>query len=76
MQYVKDDKFLKLLGNRIRELRKQRKITQVELAVLCNNYAEQIGRIERGELNVSVCTLRVIAKALNITLSELTNLEQ
>jgi transcriptional regulator with XRE-family HTH domain len=76
VQYVKDDKFLKLLGNRIRELRKQRKITQVELAVLCNNYAEQIGRIERGELNVSVCTLRVIAKALNITLSELTNLEQ
>jgi len=62
---------LKRLGVRIRELRNARKLTQVELGVMCNNYAEQIGRIERGQLNVTVCTLNIIAKAFDIKLSEL-----
>ncbi len=33
--------------------------------------AEQIGRIERGNHNVSICKLRKIAVALNVSLSEL-----
>ena len=50
-------------------------MTQVELAVACDNYAEQIGRIERGQLNVSICTLKVIAKALNVKLSVLVDVD-
>ena len=75
MQYVKDEKFLKKLGAKIRELRKSRNMTQVELGVACNNYAEQIGRIERGELNVTICSLKTIAKALKIKLKDLVDLE-
>jgi transcriptional regulator with XRE-family HTH domain len=71
VQYVKDEKLLKALGQRIRDIRKKRNLTQVELGVKCDNYAEQIGRIERGQLNVSISTLNVIAKALDVTLSEL-----
>lgn len=71
MQYIKDTKFLKKLGARIRALRKARNMSQVELAVRCNNYAEQIGRIERGELNVTICSLKTIATALEVSLSEL-----
>ena len=50
-------------------------MTQVELAVACNNYAEQIGRIERGKLNVSISTLKVLAKALNVKLPVLVDVD-
>ncbi|MBI2731188.1 MAG: helix-turn-helix transcriptional regulator [Sphingobacteriales bacterium] len=48
-------------------------MSQLDLGVTIDNYAEQIGRIERGELNVSICTLRLIAKGLQIPLHELLN---
>jgi transcriptional regulator with XRE-family HTH domain len=75
VQYVKDEEFLRKLGNRIREARKARNLSQMELAVLCDNYAEQVGRIERGKSNVSICSLRNIAKALNMKLSDLVDVE-
>jgi transcriptional regulator with XRE-family HTH domain len=66
MQEVKDVVYLKKLGERIRFLRQERCMTQLDLAVKMNNYAEQIGRIERGEQNVSICTLK---KLLNLLVS-------
>jgi len=75
VQYNKDNRFLKKLGERIRQLRKSKNMTQVELAVACDNYAEQIGRIERGKLNVSICTLKDLAKALNVKLSVLVDID-
>jgi transcriptional regulator with XRE-family HTH domain len=71
VQNIKDEKFLQLLGLRIKELRLQKKLSQLELAVAMDNHAEQIGRIERGKHNVSICTLRKIADTLSISLSEL-----
>lgn len=71
MQFVKNKKFLKALGKRIRTLRTEKGFTQLTLGELCNNHAEQIGRIERGELNVTIGSLLVIAKALELSLSEL-----
>ncbi|MBI1781143.1 MAG: helix-turn-helix transcriptional regulator [Sphingobacteriales bacterium] len=64
---------MKELGNRIRDLRLQKGMSQLDLGITIDNYAEQIGRIERGELNVSICTLRLIAKGLQIPLHELLN---
>jgi transcriptional regulator with XRE-family HTH domain len=71
VQAVKDEVFLGLLGKRIRLLRKKKQLTQLELAVKINNHAEQIGRIERGKLNVSICTLKEISNGLDVTLAEL-----
>lgn len=71
MQEVRDDLFLKKLGEHIRMLRKQQGMSQLDLAVKMDNFAEQVGRIERGEQNVSICTLVKIASALSIHLSEL-----
>ncbi len=71
MQKVKDDIFLKNVGDTIRSLRKERGMSQLELGVKMDNYAEHIGRIERGNYNVKICTLKLIAESLNITLSEL-----
>lgn len=71
MQNVKDKNYLKKLGARIRFLRLERGFSQLDLGVSMDNYAEQISRIERGQLNVSICTLKKIADSLEITLSDL-----
>jgi transcriptional regulator with XRE-family HTH domain len=74
VQNIKDDTFLLLLGKRIRQLRKSKNLSQLDLAVKMENHSEQIGRIERGTHNVTICTLRQIADSLEISLSELLNL--
>jgi len=71
VQNIKDEKYLKEIGARIRSIREGKNLTQVELGVMCNNYGEQIGRIERGKFNVTVCTLKVIAEALGVKVSDL-----
>ncbi len=75
MQNVKHTVFLKLLGKQIKKIRKKRGFTQLELAVKIDNHAEQIGRIERGEHNVSSCTLYLIAKGLEVSIKELFDFE-
>lgn len=71
MQNVKDKAYLKRLGSRIRQLRIQKGLSQLDLGVSMDNYAEQISRIERGLLNVSICTLKKISESLEISLPEL-----
>jgi transcriptional regulator with XRE-family HTH domain len=71
VQNVKDQKFLKQLGRRIRQLRTAKGLSQVDVGVAMDNYGEQIGRIERGELNVTICTLKKIAETLDVSLPEL-----
>lgn len=75
MSYYRNDPFLKALGNRIRQLRKERNLTQAQLANKCDNHAEYIGRIERGQYNVSSSSLYKIALALDITMKELFDFE-
>jgi transcriptional regulator with XRE-family HTH domain len=70
-----DKRFLILLGNRLKQLRKSKGLTQLELAILCQNHAEQIGRIERGQHNVSICSLLAIANALQVPVSEILKFE-
>jgi len=71
VQGIKNKKFLKKLGLHVRTLRTEKNLTQLDLAIKIDNYAEQVGRIERGELNVSICTLKLIAEGLDIELFEL-----
>jgi transcriptional regulator with XRE-family HTH domain len=71
VQNVKDRVFLKKIGLRIKSFRLAKGLSQLDLAVRMDNYAEQIGRIERGQLNVTICTLKKIAEGLEISLSEL-----
>lgn len=58
MQGVEDKKFLMKLAKRVKKIRSEKGLTQLDLVIKLNNYAEQIGRIERGELNSSICTLK------------------
>lgn len=65
-----DFKFLAALGQKIRLLRLSKKITQHQLARLCNFEKASMSRIESGKTNVTVLTLRKISKALETDIGE------
>lgn len=62
---------LKLIGDRIRDLRKQRGLSQEQLAELANFHYTYIGGVERAEKNITILNLIKIANALNVALYDL-----
>lgn len=61
----------KALGSRIRELRLKKALSQEAFADLCDIHRSHMGEIERGETNLTLSTLLVISKKLEITISAL-----
>ena len=53
-------------GRNVRSLRKQRQLTQEELAALCHVHQHYISDIERGVRNVSLRVVETIARALGV----------
>jgi len=58
-------------GERIRELRQAKGLSQEELAFRAKVHRTYLGGIERGERNPALKNIVAIAKALDISLSEL-----
>jgi len=54
------------VGRNVRSLRKQRHLTQEELAALCHVHQHYISDIERGVRNVSLRVVETIARALGV----------
>jgi transcriptional regulator with XRE-family HTH domain len=65
---------LTIFGNRVREERLKLGISQEELAARAGLHRTYIGMIERAEKNITLINIEKIAKALDITISELTDL--
>ena len=59
------------VGQRLRDLRQRRGLTQRALAQACDLSANAIGLIERGETSPSVSTLHRLALALEVPIAEL-----
>lgn len=59
------------LGARIRELRLSKRLSQEQLADICGLHRSHMGEIERGQANITLATLRIIAQKLQTTPSEL-----
>ncbi len=68
---MNDPKFLTGLGTRIKQIRAEKKISQVELAHLCAIEKASMSRLESGRTNPTIITLRKISKALDVHISEL-----
>ncbi len=62
---------LTLIGVRIRELRQDRSWLQRELADRAGLPVRTLGRIERGEVDVRIGTLKKIADAFELTVRDL-----
>lgn len=56
------------IGSKIRETRKNKSISQEQLALLTAIDRSYLGRIERGEVNITVEKLYQISQTLNVDL--------
>ena len=61
--------FLRELGSRIRGQRERHGWTQAELGERCGLHRTFIGSVERGERNLSILNLRLIARVLRASLA-------
>jgi transcriptional regulator with XRE-family HTH domain len=61
----------KHFGERVRELRKQKGLSQEALALACELDRTYIGGVERGERNISLINIYKIAVALGVEAREL-----
>ena len=58
-------------GLRVREQRKLKKISQEKLAFLSNIDRSYMGRIERGEVNITIEKIYELAKSLDVSVKDL-----
>ncbi len=63
----------KRFGEKVRDLRKSKKLSQESLALVCGLDRTYIGGVERGERNISLLNIHKIAIALNVHPKELFN---
>ncbi len=61
---------VQLVGQKIRELRKQRKLTQTEVAARIGIQQSDLSRMEKGEYRVSLDTLFRILAEFNMSMAE------
>jgi transcriptional regulator with XRE-family HTH domain len=67
----RNEKFIKALGMRVREVRLAKGMTMEQLADEAKMDYQQVLRVENGKVNATVSTMHRIATALNVPLSEI-----
>jgi len=65
----------KEVGLNIRKIREDRGLSQEKLAALADLHRTYIGQIERGEKNIGVVNLQKIAKALDVDIRVLVDID-
>ena len=58
-------------GLKVREQRKLKKLSQERLALLCNIDRSYMGRIERGEVNITLEKIYELSNALDVPVEDL-----
>jgi len=67
---MSEEKFLLTIGAKVKQIRLAKNITQIKLATDCDFDKASMSRIESGQTNPTVLTLRKLSKALNVNISE------
>lgn len=67
---MKKERLIKF-GNKVREIRLKKGLSQEELAEKANVHRTYIGMIERAEKNITLLNIEKIAIALDVTIVEL-----
>lgn len=61
---------VKRVGDRIRRLRKDKGLSQEQLAELSGLHTNYVGQVERGEKNLTIETLQKVVVGLGVSLEE------
>ncbi len=67
---MKDIEYLKKLGVQIAKIRKEKKLTQIEVSYRCDFDRSNYKRIEVGNTNPTALTLKKIAEAMEVSVEE------
>ena len=70
------DSLISQFGQRIRQLRSARGLSQEQLAEKTGFHRTYIGMIERGERNLSLANIGVFAKFFEMSVSDLMDFDQ
>lgn len=65
------DSLRTVLAENIKNFRREKGVSQEELAELCGLHRTYIGSVERHERNVTLSTLEVLASTFGVTVPEL-----
>jgi len=65
--------YSKLLSERLKEIRKSKKMTQQELADKAGLHLTYVGHLELGKYHPTVFVMWKISKALGVSMNELTS---
>ena len=68
---ISDSEILKKFGDKVRDLRKQRNLSQEDLAYKAGLHRTYIGMIERAEKNITLLNIEKIANSLEVDITEL-----
>ena len=68
---MKKEAVLIAFGRKIQALRKERNLSQEQLADMAGVHRTYIGMIERAEKNITLCNIERIAKALEVNIKDL-----
>ncbi|HAO47673.1 MAG TPA: helix-turn-helix transcriptional regulator [Ferruginibacter sp.] len=71
MKKQDEKEYLKAFGNHLKMTRKRLGFSQERLAYEAEIELRQLGRIERGEINTGILSIKIIAETLQIDPKEL-----
>lgn len=67
---MSDNNILFRIGHTLRELRRTKGWSQEKLSEVCKVDRSFLGKVERGEVNISILTLCEITKALGVQVKD------
>ncbi len=72
---MKIEQLQEKIGERIRQLRESKGVSQQNLAAICNFEKSNLSRIEAGRTNPTIFTLFKISQALEVSIAELVDVD-
>lgn len=75
MKVKSDKEYLEAFGNQVKLIRTQMGYTQEKLAFEANIELRQLGRIERGEINTGILSVKLLSEILKVDQTEFFNFD-
>ena len=71
MKYLKDEDFIKKFGQKLKQVRESKGLSQEQLSLLTEVSQSQIARTELGQVNTSISHVSIYAKFLKVDAMDL-----